>query len=100
MFQYWVRRYRFAWWSRFNYLLSAGLDAGVAVGTILVFFALIYPNEGRLRLRWWGNDIVEKTPDYLGTPFLSVTPGETFGYKVSFVYGSRHLDSSQFQEWF
>jgi hypothetical protein len=28
IFQFWVRRRNFAWWSKFNYILSAALDSG------------------------------------------------------------------------
>ncbi|KAF8707703.1 oligopeptide transporter, partial [Rhizoctonia solani] len=38
IFQYWIRRRHFGWWSRYNYILSAALDSGVAVATILIFF--------------------------------------------------------------
>ncbi|CAE6479445.1 unnamed protein product [Rhizoctonia solani] len=37
IFQYWIRRRHFGWWSRYNYILSAALDSGVAVGTIVIF---------------------------------------------------------------
>ncbi|CAE6413329.1 unnamed protein product [Rhizoctonia solani] len=38
IFQYWIRRRHFGWWSRYNYILSAALDSGVAVATIIIFF--------------------------------------------------------------
>jgi OPT family small oligopeptide transporter len=31
IFQYVIRRRHFSWWTKYNYVLSAGLDAGVAV---------------------------------------------------------------------
>ncbi|KAJ7834593.1 OPT oligopeptide transporter protein-domain-containing protein [Mycena olivaceomarginata] len=37
---------------RYNYLLSAGLDTGVAFATIVIFFALSYQG---IKLVWWGN---------------------------------------------
>lgn len=28
VFQYWIRRKNFAWWSKFNYVTSAAMDIG------------------------------------------------------------------------
>jgi len=32
IFQYWIRRRNFLWWSKFNYVTSAALDAGTSTG--------------------------------------------------------------------
>ncbi|KAH7139985.1 OPT oligopeptide transporter protein-domain-containing protein [Dactylonectria estremocensis] len=69
------RRYR-AWWAKYNYLLSAALDTGLAITTFLVFFCLTYPG---VTLSWWGNSIADKTADGMGLPLDSVAPGDTFG---------------------
>ncbi|KAG8892803.1 hypothetical protein FRC00_011487, partial [Tulasnella sp. 408] len=66
IFQYWIRRHHFRWWSRYNYIFSAALDAGVAIGTIIVFFTLVYPKRGTIVLSWWGNTVNSNTPDTLG----------------------------------
>ena len=55
VFNYWIRRYHFRWWMRYNYILSAALDGGVAIASILIFFCLIYP-KGGINLSWWGNE--------------------------------------------
>ncbi|QRW05770.1 OPT oligopeptide transporter protein [Ceratobasidium sp. AG-Ba] len=80
IFQYWIRRRNFGWWSRYNYILSAALDSGVAVATILIFFCLQFPQRGALELHWWGNDISNRTADGQGTPHISLESGKTFGY--------------------
>ena len=41
IFQYVVRKRNFRWWSKFNYVIGAGLDAGTGIGAIVVFFALL-----------------------------------------------------------
>lgn len=69
------RRYR-AWWSKYNYLLSAALDTGLAITTFLVFFCLTYPG---VSLSWWGNRIADETADGMGVPLDTVAPGDTFG---------------------
>ncbi|CAA6662912.1 unnamed protein product [Spirodela intermedia] len=53
-FNFFVFRYRKRWWQRYNYVLSAALDAGTAFMGVLLFFAL--QNEGR-NLRWWGTEL-------------------------------------------
>jgi hypothetical protein len=78
IFQFWMRRYHFRWWMRYNYILSAGLDAGVAIGMLAVFFTLQMPRGG-VQLRWWGNEVWIKTADAMGTPMNILKPGETFG---------------------
>ncbi|KAF9134049.1 hypothetical protein BGW39_008268 [Mortierella sp. 14UC] len=53
IFAFLLRRYRYNWWSRYNYLTSAALDTGVAIAGLIIFFALQswdieFPT-------WWGN---------------------------------------------
>lgn len=53
------KRYK-AWWARHNYILSAGLDAGVAFMAILCYFTLqIRDING---MRWWGLDLDDHCP--------------------------------------
>ena len=40
IFQYLIRKKNFAWWSKFNYVLSSALDSGAAISIIVIFFAL------------------------------------------------------------
>ncbi|KAF9996701.1 hypothetical protein BGZ79_009567 [Entomortierella chlamydospora] len=53
IFAFLLRRYRYNWWARYNYLTSAALDTGVAVSALVIFFAfqaweIQFPY-------WWGN---------------------------------------------
>lgn len=50
IFNYLVLRYRKNWWQKYNYILSAALDAGVAFITVLLYFAL-GSDRG---ISWWG----------------------------------------------
>uniref|UniRef100_A0A803LV84 Uncharacterized protein n=1 Tax=Chenopodium quinoa TaxID=63459 RepID=A0A803LV84_CHEQI len=51
IFNYVVLRYRKKWWQKYNYILSAALDAGVAFMTVLLYFAL-----GKIGgISWWGS---------------------------------------------
>ncbi|KAI0816343.1 OPT oligopeptide transporter protein-domain-containing protein [Xylaria sp. FL0064] len=81
VFQFVIKKRHFRWWSRLNYLTSAGLDLGLAIGTIVIFLAFtlhdIEPPQ------WWGNTVVTTTLDYQGKAVQVVLPpGETFGPKV------------------
>lgn len=80
-FQYVVRKRHFGWWSRLNFLTSCGLDLGLALATLVVFFAFtineISPPS------WWGNDVVKGTLDFKGMAVRErVREGETFGPRV------------------
>jgi OPT family small oligopeptide transporter len=83
LFQWFMRRYHFRWWMRYNYILSAALDAGVALGLLVIFFTVQYPKNGIIGLNtvqtWWGNTVWMKTADALGTPLKALAPGQIFG---------------------
>ncbi|XP_072987514.1 oligopeptide transporter 4-like [Typha latifolia] len=51
IFNFFVFRYRKKWWERYNYILSAAMDAGVAFMGVLIYFSLSMENKG---LDWWG----------------------------------------------
>lgn len=78
IFQWFMRRYHFHWWMRYNYILAAALDAGVAIGILFIFFTLQLP-KGGITLNWWGNTVWQNTADFLGTPLNVISPGQTFG---------------------
>ncbi|KAJ1400358.1 Oligopeptide transporter, OPT superfamily [Sesbania bispinosa] len=54
IFNYFVFRYHKRWWQKYNYVLSAALDAGTAFMGVLIFFAL--QNAGH-NLKWWGSEL-------------------------------------------
>ncbi|KAK6938052.1 Oligopeptide transporter, OPT superfamily [Dillenia turbinata] len=51
VFNFFVFRYRKLWWQRYNYVLSAALDAGLAFMGVLLYFSLSIQN---ISLNWWG----------------------------------------------
>ncbi|KAJ7232442.1 OPT oligopeptide transporter protein-domain-containing protein [Mycena haematopus] len=87
IFQYVIRRRHFSWWTKYNYVLSAALDSGVAVCIIVIFFALQFPKNGTIGLTniatWWGNTVPFVGADYgpngAGTPVQALAPGASFG---------------------
>ncbi|SCZ95997.1 BZ3500_MvSof-1268-A1-R1_Chr8-1g09935 [Microbotryum saponariae] len=78
VFQYLLRRHRFLWWSKYNFVLSAGLDSGTIIGGIVIFLALVLPKGGTIFVDWWGNTVFTNTLDFLGNSF-KVPPEEGFG---------------------
>ncbi|KDP41518.1 hypothetical protein JCGZ_15925 [Jatropha curcas] len=52
-FNYFVFKYHKKWWQRYNYVLSAALDAGLAFMGVILYFTLTM--EGKF-ISWWGND--------------------------------------------
>ncbi|KAG0464604.1 hypothetical protein HPP92_018768 [Vanilla planifolia] len=54
IFNYFVFRYRRGWWQKYNYVLSAALEAGTALMGVLLFFALQNENKN---LNWWGTEL-------------------------------------------
>ncbi|XP_020205598.1 oligopeptide transporter 7 [Cajanus cajan] len=46
-------RYNRGWWSRHNYVLSGGLDAGLAFMGVLLYICL---GMQQINLNWWGSD--------------------------------------------
>lgn len=85
IFQYVIRRRHFSWWTKYNYVLSAALDSGVAVAIVVIFFALQFPKNGAIGngsfRSWWGNTVYMNTDDWDGTPFLAMPKGQRFGPK-------------------
>ena len=86
IFNYVIRRRHFGWWAKYNYVLSAGLDSAYAIGTIIIFFCLQYPQNGTIGansiLSWWGNDGWTNTVDGHKTPFNVLSGNDTFGPPV------------------
>jgi hypothetical protein len=81
VFQKYIRTKYFGWWSRLNYLTSSGLDLGLALSTLFIFFAFTMGNIEAPN--WWGNTIVSATMDAQDTAVqATVAAGEHFGPAV------------------
>ncbi|GFZ15659.1 oligopeptide transporter 4 [Actinidia rufa] len=53
IFNFFIFRYQKKWWQRYNYVLSAALDAGVAFMAVLLYFSVGIENK---QLNWWGTN--------------------------------------------
>ncbi|XP_023520695.1 oligopeptide transporter 3-like [Cucurbita pepo subsp. pepo] len=67
IFNYFVFRYHKRWWQKYNYVLSAALDAGTAFMGVLLFIVL---QNGGHNLRWWGSQ-----PDHCPLAKCPTAPG-------------------------
>ena len=74
------KRFR-GWWSEYNYITSAGMDTGLALSTIIIFFCLTM--TGTNMPSWWGVNVVGTTLDYNDAAIARVAPpGQPFGPKT------------------
>lgn len=75
-FQYIRKRY-LGFWAKYNYVIAAAFPAGIAISTIVIFFALEIP-KGGLAIGgingWWGNNIVGAGCEGLGCTKLTELP--------------------------
>jgi hypothetical protein len=65
---------------QYNYITSAGLDSGLLVSTIVIFFCLVLTNQ--VAPQWWGNIAIYETMDFTDTGVrktINATLGEYFG---------------------
>lgn len=76
IFNHLIRRKAAQWWKKYNYILSAGLDSGLAIGGIVIFFAIVYPGGS---VSWWGTEVYKKTNDYKSVPYKVLKTGQSFG---------------------
>ncbi|THC93217.1 hypothetical protein EYZ11_007299 [Aspergillus tanneri] len=78
LFNYWIRRRWSGWWHTYNYITAAGLDSGLVLSTIVIFFAITLP--GVSIPKWWGNTAPYLTMDSQATAYKKkVGEGGKFG---------------------
>jgi len=59
IFNYQIKNRKRAWWDKYNMTLSAGLDSGLAVGVVVIFFGFVFPGwmDG---FKWWGTEVYKQ----------------------------------------
>jgi hypothetical protein len=112
IFNWWIKSKFFAWWgklvqsqcwegiltccvAKYNYVLAAGLDTGLAISALVIFFCITYP--GGVFPDWWGenscsrvlesfadewfegNTVYLNTADGNGLPWLKLPDSGMFG---------------------
>jgi hypothetical protein len=59
IFNYEIRNRRNAWWKKYNMMLSAALDSGLAFGVVVIFFGIVYPGW-MSGFKWWGTEVYKQ----------------------------------------
>ncbi|KNG49420.1 sexual differentiation process protein isp4 [Stemphylium lycopersici] len=78
VFNYEIKNRRNAWWKKYNMMLSAALDSGLAFGVVVIFFGIVYPGW-MSNFKWWGTEVYKQGCDWQACPYKEVPKGETFG---------------------
>ncbi|KAL2822901.1 OPT oligopeptide transporter protein-domain-containing protein [Aspergillus granulosus] len=78
MFGWVVRRRNGAWWTKYNFVLSAALDSSVSVAGVVIFLAVYFTGAAK-HLKWWGTEVYKNTCDWKGCPHLELPEGGQFG---------------------
>ncbi|CAR22577.1 oligopeptide transporter OPT1 [Lachancea thermotolerans CBS 6340] len=65
------------WFSKYNFVMGAGVETGVALAVVIIFLCVQYPGGS---LNWWGNNVYKNTYDHNYRKFYNLKKGEKFGY--------------------
>ncbi|KAK7203960.1 OPT oligopeptide transporter protein-domain-containing protein [Myxozyma melibiosi] len=79
VFNRYIKHRYVKWWTKYNYVLTSALSAGVAFGGIIIFLTLQYTNTS---VKWWGNRVYAAGVDYAKNATLLDVPENGFGLKV------------------
>jgi len=64
LFQYYLKRRYTAWWSKYAYLIFAGLNVGVAISGLIVTLVFSFGAGKHTTFSWWGNNVAQRGVDY------------------------------------
>lgn len=56
-FMYYLKKHYFAWWEKYNYILTSALSTGVAFSSLLIFLMV---QNNNVNLDWWGNRVSDQ----------------------------------------
>lgn len=71
-----VKNRYLAFWSKYNFVLSASFSSGIAIAAIIMFFALQWNG---LSLDWWGNSVTAQGCEDDACLLMTLGDGEYFG---------------------
>ncbi|KAL8711267.1 MAG: hypothetical protein Q9225_007145 [Loekoesia sp. 1 TL-2023] len=54
-----IRRRKPEWWGKYTMTLSAALDSGLAIGVVVIFFGVIFP-DWMGGFKWWGTEVYKQ----------------------------------------
>lgn len=79
VFMYHIKRHYLGWWTKYNYVLTSGLGAGVAFSALLILLTLQYTNTD---FEWWGNLVADAGVDGAKEDGIFEVPKGGFGLKI------------------
>mgnify|MGYP003366237519 FL=1 len=69
-FNFFIHKRYTGWWRRYNLVSAVGMDCGVAIAIIIVYFAVQYPG-GVSKYSWWGTTVASAGCDSSGCTYKS-----------------------------
>ncbi|KAK9449714.1 OPT oligopeptide transporter protein-domain-containing protein [Limtongia smithiae] len=80
LFMHYIKNRYLAWWTKYNYVLTAALAAGVALSAILIFVSV---QVTKTSVVWWGTSVSSAGVDGKKVGKLFIPPvNQTFGPTV------------------
>lgn len=77
---YYIKRRWPKWHAKYNFVLGAGVEAGVALAVVIIFLCVQFPmSSNHKSFTWWGNTVYKNTIDWKSTPLYKLESGKTFG---------------------
>lgn len=74
-FQFYLRKYYFSWWSKYNFVTANALDIGTILSELLIFVAITLPTANQNILQWWPNTVVKRNADAHAMPLYKIPQG-------------------------
>lgn len=71
-FNFIIHRNYPVWWRKYNMILAAALDCGVAIAAIIIYFAISYTGAS-YNYTWWGTTVASSSCDSKGCPYKPLT---------------------------
>lgn len=59
LFNFELKKRKRQWWNKYVMTLSAALDSGLAVGVVVIFFAILLPGW-MSGFKWWGTEVYKQ----------------------------------------
>lgn len=72
------RRYK-PWWRKYNLVLAIGLDVGVAIAALIIYFCVVFTG-GSDKFSWWGTTVASAGCDSIGCPYINTTIEKPSGW--------------------
>ncbi|KAE8155123.1 OPT oligopeptide transporter protein-domain-containing protein [Aspergillus avenaceus] len=72
-----IRKRLYAWWCKYNFVLSSALDSSVSVAGVVIFFAIFYSGASS-SFGWWGTKVHKNTCDWEGCAHLPLPESGKF----------------------